>query len=201
MTQPITTQSARGWETRSANAIMDYLKYEQQVEDDPAINDKIPVYSEKEALKRIMESHGSSLNESSAKIIMKRGAKKRRWGYTFTRDIRLRAPYVDPYPTDEAMLQYMRAFKANLLIIRGAQSLYQTSEAARQLYYDIYKTQCRLFQEFQFNGTHHLHMNDPKPIADVIKSFLEETNRLKQTEEQPKSKSGQDVLTLTKSKL
>ncbi|KAG9510011.1 Serine hydrolase-like protein [Fragariocoptes setiger] len=172
LTQPI-IQSVKGWNIRSASSIREYLRFESQTEDDPEKNDKIPVYSELEALKRIMEAHASSLTEKSARVLMKRGVKKRRWGYTFTRDIRHKIPTMDPWPSEELTYQYMEnVFRANLFVIRAKHGPYQVSEKSRLKFYDLYQKQCKVFRDVVLDGTHHLHMNDPEPVAKEIQNFF-----------------------------
>jgi len=152
-----------------------HMKYESFLSDDPSKNTKVPVYSEPDALKRMMEAHGSSLTEDSARTLMIRGAKKQKWGLTFSRDIRLKVPSLDPPPTDEQMLKFMSNIRCDLLVIRAKQGPYHVPDQVRQKYYEIYQNNCRIFKDVFMDGSHHLHMNNPETVGPVINEFISDS--------------------------
>ena len=152
-----------------------HMKYETYLSEDPEKNSNIPVYSEADALRRMMEAHGNSLTEESARILMKRGTKKQKWGITFSRDIRLKVPSLDPPPTDDQMTKFMSHMKCDLLVIRGKQTPYHVPEPIRDRYYQIYQNNCRIFKDVLLEGTHHLHMNNPETVGPVINQFITES--------------------------
>jgi hypothetical protein len=113
----------------------------------------VPVYSEPDALKRMMEAHGASLTEEAARTLMIRGTKQQKWGITFSRDIRLKVPSLDPPPTDEQMLKFMSNIRSDLLIIRAKQGPYHVPEHVRQKYYEVYQNNCRIFKDILMDGS------------------------------------------------
>ena len=152
-----------------------HRKFESSFSNDPSTNAKVPVYSEPDAIKRMMEAHGNSLNEESAKALMIRGTQKHKWGVTFSRDVRLKIPSVDPPPTDEQMLKFMSNIRSDLLIIRARQTPYHLPEDVRLKFYDVYQNNCRYFKDVLLDGTHHLHMNNPDRVGPVINDFITES--------------------------
>lgn len=171
------TRVLHNWNITIANSIEDHLKNEYQHQDDHTNNILVPIYSEEEAIKRLMDGHANSLNRESAIVMMKRGSRKERWGYTFSRDIRWR--YLSPEfrPDDTAMLKYLdEAFKPNLLVIRASKSIYHRPEQVRLQYYELYEKKCPMLRDVIIDGTHHLHMNSPEPVAVHINKFLDDVN-------------------------
>lgn len=171
--KPITYHCEK-WVNKVDKIIDMNLKYEN-ADNNPSTNTKVPVYSEPDAIKRVMEGHGNSLTEESAKILMIRGAKKQKWGLTFSRDIRLKIPSIDPPPTDEQMLKYMSNIKSDLLVIRAKQGPYHIPDNIRLKYYQIYENNCRLFKDMLIDGTHHLHMNNPDIVGQIVNDFITES--------------------------
>lgn len=167
------TRVVHNWHVTIANSIEDHLKNEYQHEDDHTNNVLVPIYSEEEAIKRLMDGHANSLSRESAIVMMKRGARKERWGYTFCRDVRWRYLSPELRPNDHCMLEYLEeAFKPNLLIIRASKSIYHRPEQIRLQYCELFKKKCPIFEDIVLDGTHHLHMNNPEPVASDINKFL-----------------------------
>lgn len=173
LTHPITRQ-IRNWNLAIANSIEDHFKSEYHHEDDPTTNIRVPVYSEIDAIKRLMDGHSASLTRESAEVLLKRGAKKQRWGYTFNRDVRHRHLSLEFRLDDEAMLKYLAdPFRTKLFVIRAARSPYHRPEEIRMKYYELFEKNCPIFQDVLLDGTHHLHMNDPKMVSVEVNKFLD----------------------------
>lgn len=166
------TYHGNNWAKKVDKITEIHMKYEKFLSEDPEKDNNIPVYSEVDALKRMMEAHGNSLTEDSARILMKRGTKKQKWGLTFSRDIRLKVPSLDPPPTDDQMIKFMNDLKCDLLVIRAKQTPYHVPDEIRNRYYDIYQNNCRIFKDIVLDGSHHLHMNDPLSVGAVINDFI-----------------------------
>jgi len=174
LTHPI-TRHLHNWNVTIASSIEDHFKAEyNQQDNDPTTDIRVPVYSETDALKRLMDAHSSSLTLESAKVLLKRGATKQSWGYTFNRDARWRSLSLEFRPDDDMMLKLLQnTFKPNLFIIKADKSPYHRPEEIRMQYYKIFEKNCRIFRETMLEGTHHLHMNTPKPVATAICEFLD----------------------------
>lgn len=172
LAHPVTRQ-VQGWNVAIANSIEEHFKCEYHYEDDPTTNIRVPVYSEVDALKRLMLGHSNSLTKESAEVLLKRGAKKQRWGYTFNRDIRLRHASLELRADDSLMLQNLNEpFRPYLFIIRANQSPYHRPDEVRLQYYELFKKNCPMFRDITMDGTHHLHMNTPELVAPEINKFL-----------------------------
>lgn len=152
-----------------------HIRYDEKFRNDPTLESSAIVYAEPDALKKLMEGHGHSLNEQSARILMKRGSKILKWGVTFTRDIRHKLPSIDPMVNDKIMMMMMERLRCDLLIIRAKQSPYIIPEKLKSKYYEIYERNCRLFRECSMDGTHHLHLNTPHTVSEAINTFISDS--------------------------
>jgi pimeloyl-ACP methyl ester carboxylesterase len=175
--KPLTFVS-ESWVHRVPKAIDMHLRYDEKYMKDPTLESSAPIYSEPDALKRMTESHGHSLTEDSARILMKRGSKKMKWGVTFTRDIRHNLPPFDPSPSEEAMLNFVSRMRCDLLVIRAKQGPYHVAEKVRKQFYDTYERNCRMFRDVLMDGSHHLHMNNPDKVGTVINDFITDSIEL-----------------------
>lgn len=166
----------KDWTDDLAKSIKEQLVFEKQIDNNPATNFKIGILTEEEAIDKLINSHGFSLNHKSAEIMLSRGAKKESWGYIFNRDLRLRSRVAEFWPNENFINDLLKdTFKAKLLVILAKESyLYPraiTYEKIEQMF-DIYKKQCSVFKSVWLPGTHHLHMNEPEPVANHIAEFF-----------------------------
>lgn len=181
--RPITFQ-ATNWNVTIANSIENHFKCEYNHEGNARSDSVVPVYTEAEALKRLMEAHSSSLTRESAKVLMKRGAREHKQGYTFNRDVRHRYLSSEFRPDDDLMMKYLdRSFSPNLFVIRSTKSPFRRPEETRLKYYEIFQRNCPLFRDKQMEGTHHLHMNTPDRVAAEINQFLDDVRMAKLEQE------------------
>lgn len=165
----------QNWDVILNSSIEECFRNEYFHKDDPTTNIRVPVYSEEDAIKRLMDGHSNSLTVESAKILLKRGATKGSWGYTFNRDLRLRSLFVEFRPDDDTWRQYIKMFfHANLLVIRATRTPYRRPESLRKSYYELFEKNCRYFRDVEVEGTHHLHMNTPETVAPEINRYLDE---------------------------
>ena len=184
--KPLTAISDN-WAARVPKAIEKHIQVDKLFMKDPTLESTAPIYTEEEALDKMMEAHGNSLTEASARIMMIRGAKPLRDGFTFSRDIRQKLPSLDPSPTEETMIKFISRFRSDLLVIRARQGVYQVPESLRKKYYDMYERNCKIFRDVLLDGTHHLHMNDPEKVAPVIVDFLSDSFNIQSGFSYPKS--------------
>lgn len=163
--------------TNLVNSVEEHFKCEYSHGDDPTDNMGVLVYSRQDAIERIMQGHSNSLTRKSSEIMLERGARKERWGYTFNRDVRLRYMSLEIRPSDEQMYELLDfSFRPNLLCIEASLSPYKRPEALKLKFYEMFRKKCPLFQNIIMEGTHHLHMNDPIPVAREISKFFNEVD-------------------------
>lgn len=175
-THPITHQ-APNWHVNISNSIEHYFKCEQYGQQNSKLDTVVPLYTEADAIKRLMDAHNSSLTYESAKVMFKRGATRHpNGGCTFNRDVRHRHLSVEFRPDDELMLKFLgNTFRPNnLMIIRALRSPYHRPDYIRLRYYDLFERNCELFRDIMLDGTHHLHMNSPDQVALEINKFLDD---------------------------
>lgn len=173
LTHPLGRQS-HNWNIALANSMDDLFKCETQLD---SIAKNPTVYSRDEAIKRLMDGHSSSLTRESAEVMLKRGARQLGEGLVFNRDIRLRYLPLELRPDDDLMLKFFTGtFQPNLLVVRAKVSPYHRPESVKMAYYKLFEQQCSLFRDVAIDGTHHLHMNNPDLVADVINKFLDDVN-------------------------
>lgn len=79
------TSIGDNWISRVPRVIEKQLEYDHYYMDDPTLNKSARIYNWDDAVKKMMEGHGNSLTEESSKILMTRGAKQLRGGWTYTR--------------------------------------------------------------------------------------------------------------------
>ena len=161
--------------TQRRQAIEKHLEYDELLMRDPTLESSARVYDEETALRKMMEGHGNSLSEDSARVLMQRGTRRHGQGLVFTRDIRQKLPSLDPAPTEEVMLRFVARIRCDLLVIRAKQGAYPVPGSVRQKYYSLYERNCRIFRDVLLDGTHHLHMNSPHTVGPVINAFLVES--------------------------
>lgn len=170
------TRTTKDWASSMAIAIKEQLLFEKYGDNDPTTNFKVGIYSKEEALKRLVEAHGTSLTKETAEVLLARGASKQRWGYVFNRDVRLRKRNIEMWPDEEAMLKYMQgSFTPNFLLILGLDSFYAKviDESKFEVVKQLFADQCKSFKLVSLKGTHHLHMNNPDTVSVPIIEFLE----------------------------
>lgn len=171
------TRKLTNWHLAIANSIEDQYRTENTFHEDPTTNMQVPVYSETDALKRLMDGHGNALDLESARVMLKRGARKESWGYTFNRDVRVRHVAPELRPDNEYTLKLLNeAFGPKLLSIRASESPYKAPQAVLEQFYELYRRKCAVFRDLCMDGTHHLHMNSPRAVATEICKFLDETS-------------------------
>ena len=173
--KPLTSTTDSNWAARLPKAIEKHIQYDELFMKDPTLESSARVYDEATALKKVMEGHGNSLTEASARILMQRGTRKQGDGLVFTRDIRQKLPSLAPAPTEEVMLRFVSRIRCDLLVIRAKQGAYPVPRSVRDKYYSLYERNCRLFRDVLLDGTHHLHMNNAHTVAQEINQFLAES--------------------------
>ncbi|XP_012282322.1 probable serine hydrolase [Orussus abietinus] len=136
-----------------------------------------PSYSEADLMKRWIEATNNSIDEKACKTLMIRGARKLKNGsYVFSRDPILKLRFVYAGYTHDHLRQIANLIRNPYLVVK-AEGL-QLIESDENFYdiANILKTTCSEFRLECLPGTHHLHMLQPKRVADVINSFLEKHN-------------------------
>lgn len=145
-----------------------FLKYETLTED------SMPCYSHKEMLDLVEDAYKGSVTRESCEILMKRGMapSPNGKGYHFARDVRLKVAGLGFLSLD-MILQFAGRIKCNVLNIKGNPGM----SFDKPEYYSIILDKIRESAHVEFhevNGTHHLHLNTPERINDIISKFIQQ---------------------------
>ncbi|MDQ3234848.1 MAG: alpha/beta hydrolase [Pseudobdellovibrionaceae bacterium] len=106
------------------------------------------------------------LTMSSAQTLAERGAEVRGQGVGWKHDPRLKLP--SRYQFSEAQtLAYLEGITAPTLYIEARQSIIPDNELTRTR-----KQRVPRLETVILDGGHHLHMDDPEPVAQAIRRFL-----------------------------
>ncbi|CAG4940640.1 unnamed protein product [Parnassius apollo] len=152
-------------------AIDKLLEYENLSED------KIPCYDYEEMIDIVVDAYKGSVSRENCKVLMKRGmaptpAHLKKRGYHFKRDPRLKVSGLAMMSLETA-LAYATKVKCKVLNIRAIPG--QNWERL-----DYYKAVVEKLKEtadvryVEVEGTHHVQLNSPENIIDILEDFLEE---------------------------
>lgn len=125
-----------------------------------------PVYeSQEDAAKRLRASVGR-LSWESAITLVGRGLKEVPGGFTWRSDPRLRVPSRHRL-VEEQVLAFLRAIDAPTLLVRGTEgSPFAPKLGSARL------AAVRGIRRVELPGGHHLHLDDPDPVASAIQDFI-----------------------------
>ena len=124
-----------------------------------------PVYPDQESLINARVRVGD-LSRASVHCLIDRSSKAYEDGWTWTSDPRLR--FSSPlYLTEEQVLAYLQAIQAPTLLVNGDRGIIDQRPSSEQRYAAIKDLTVKTVP-----GGHHLHMENPEPVAAEIKTFL-----------------------------
>jgi len=110
----------------------------------------------------------SDLNYDCAKLIVERGIIKEMQGYRWRSDARLRN--TSPYRlTLKQAQQFIRDIKCPVQLLYGSDGMDMVSSGIK-----IFGSLFERFSSFELVGGHHVHMEQPKKAAELVKHFLDE---------------------------
>ncbi len=124
-----------------------------------------PVYPDVDALIEARVRVGD-LNHAAAKRLIERASRTCEGGVTWTSDPRLR--FTSPlYFTEAQVLAHLGAIRAPALLINGDQGIIKDRPGMKQRYAAVNDLSIKILP-----GGHHLHMEEPGPVAEAISDFL-----------------------------
>lgn len=136
--------------------------------------DQMPCYGYEDMLGLVEDAYNRTVSREGCEIMLKRGMKPagHKEGYLFTRDIRLKVAFLG-FMTIDQVLHFAGRIKCEVMNIKASQKM---KNFDNHLDYDrvldeIGKNAKKL-ERHQFEGTHHLHLNDAESIAPCIYNFL-----------------------------
>lgn len=123
------------------------------------------LYANRDEAVRARQKNGP-LALKSAEILAERGVENRGQGVVWKHDPRLKLP--SRYQFSEAQtLAYLGAITAPTLYVEATQTIIPNNELTRKR-----KAVVRNMEEVTLPGGHHLHLDDPEPVAHAMRRFL-----------------------------
>lgn len=150
------------------NTVDRFLKFEKLSQD------LVPCYDYDEMIDIVEEAHRGSVNRKGCELLMKRGmrpSKTKSNKYIFSRDVRLKAMGLALCTLDE-VLEFASRIKCEVLNIRGNPGMKFDKPEFYDGVIDKLKENAKKVEYHIVPGTHHLHLNNPERIADIIEKFL-----------------------------
>ncbi|KAB7496183.1 Monoglyceride lipase [Armadillidium nasatum] len=134
--------------------------------------DETPRYPYEEILEKFIKGYDDSVDENAAKLLLARNIRQHEDGkYSFTY-----SPLVSVKSTisltPELAKSYISRVSCDFLLIKSASSpLFMENDQAKE-YLTYYQKYSKNFVLEIIEGTHHLHMTNPNPVAETINNFL-----------------------------
>ncbi|XP_049873071.1 probable serine hydrolase [Pectinophora gossypiella] len=148
-----------------------FLEYEHLPED------KIPCYEYEEMIDIVCDAYKGSISRDNCKILMKRGmspapAHVNKNGYYFKRDPRLKVAGLAMMSIETA-LEYAKQVKCKVLNLRAIPGM---KWERLDYYLDVVEKlkETADVKYVEVEGTHHVQLESPENIAELIEEFLEE---------------------------
>lgn len=124
-----------------------------------------PIYPNIESIIEARVRVGDLEKVSAARLI-ERGSQICEGGVTWTSDPRLR--FTSPqYLTEKQVLAHLRAIEAPCLLVNGENGIISERVGIKQRYASVSNLKIETLP-----GGHHLHMENPQPVAEAIGEFL-----------------------------
>ncbi len=106
------------------------------------------------------------MKRSSVELLVKRGTVQLEVGVTWRSDPRLKVTSPS-YLTDEQVLAYLEAIQAPVLLVLAENGIFSDKD-----YLERRCEKIKLLKQTILAGSHHIHLDDPMPVAQSICSFL-----------------------------
>ncbi|KAI5646616.1 alpha/beta hydrolase fold domain-containing protein [Phthorimaea operculella] len=138
---------------------------------------KIPCYEYEEMIDIVVDAYKGSISRENCKILMKRGmmpapAHVNKNGYYFRRDPKLKVSGL-AMMSKETALEYASKIRCKVLNLRALPGMkWERLDYYLDVIEQMKKTADVKYVEVQ--GTHHVQLESPENIAEVIEEFLEQ---------------------------
>ncbi|KAG8235118.1 hypothetical protein J437_LFUL014381 [Ladona fulva] len=136
--------------------------------------DNCPKYEYSELVERLLKGYKGSLTKDCCEVLLKRGKVKfDNCKYYYTRDPRLNSStgLLSEFPHDHLMTLANR-IRCEVLNIKGKPG--KDFEDQKHYYeaLDLVKNSAKRYEFHEVDGSHHFHLSNPVPTADIIEKFL-----------------------------
>ncbi len=124
-----------------------------------------PVYRDHEQMIQMRKAVGS-IKEESVRTLLSRNIKEIKGGYTWRSDYRLTLSSLY-YLSDDTVLSFLRKIVSPVLFIQALEGVLDRKDYLRQRLDCIQNLDHKILK-----GLHHLHLDDPEPVAALVQNFL-----------------------------
>ncbi|XP_023029672.2 probable serine hydrolase [Leptinotarsa decemlineata] len=159
---------------RIAQAIDAFFKYNSFNES----SEEPPSYSIEDMKKMVGAPNNNSVSLEYATILMERNiapSKLYPGKFYFTRDPRLKTG-TSLYFNQEDLVEYAHHMKMPMLLVKSTESSYYEPKENVYQVLDILKRTSIDFDFHYVPGTHHVHLNNPENVADLMQNFIRRHN-------------------------
>ncbi|KAJ3645377.1 hypothetical protein Zmor_023043 [Zophobas morio] len=135
---------------------------------------QIPCYEYNEMIDIVHDAYKGGVTLEGCKIMMRRGMKPvedKPGFYVFSRDPRLKVPSL-AFMTQEQSLDFASRIKCEVLNIRGDPGMTFEFPEFYGTVLDKIEQQAKKVERHVVKGSHHLHLNNPERIVDIVDQFL-----------------------------
>lgn len=148
------------------SAVDKFLKYETLT------MEQMPCYKYDEMLDIVHEAYNGGVTREGCKIMLRRGMKQLKDGrYFFTRDPRLKVAALG-FMTSDQVLEFCSRITCEVLNIRGNPGMKFDFPDFYDKVLDRIEIQARKVERHIVEGTHHLHLNNPERVVNIVDIFL-----------------------------
>ncbi|KAF5299411.1 hypothetical protein FQA39_LY11557 [Lamprigera yunnana] len=145
-----------------------FLKYENL---DPSQNSKGDY---EEMLGTVEDAYKDNLTRTSCEIMLKRGlqpVEKNGSLFTFTRDVRLKVAALSLFSLDQ-VYDYASRITCEVLNIKANSGIFPNEDEYYDSVIDKMKASASKVEYHQVPGTHHVHLNYPDVVSEIIINFI-----------------------------
>lgn len=163
--------------TRSPERIVDVYteRIETAIKLEKRINDKSkpPTYDQNGLVERLRKATNNSINVEACKYLLERNTRPSDddpQRYYFSRDNRIKTSIFYTLAQDVAIVMANR-IKCPHLMIKAKESEYYED---KKYFYEVINILQKKnnFEYHEIDGTHHVHLNEPAKVAQIINAFL-----------------------------
>jgi len=154
--------------TSIGDCVDKFLKYETMTVE------KMPCYNYEEMVDLVYDAYGKSVTRESCEIMLKRGmkpAEHKSGHFVFTRDPRLKVAALG-FMTPEQVMEFASRVRCEVLNIRGNPGMKFDFPEYYDKVLDAIENQSKRLERHVVEGTHHLHLNNPERVVDIVHNFL-----------------------------
>lgn len=133
-----------------------------------------PSYTYEECVERLYKGTSQSVAKESCKYLLERNLAKSEKDpekFYFQRDSRLKASLFYMFP-HESNLEMAKRMKAPHLFIKAKQAPHYENIKYYDDVLNYLKTNKPLFEHHEVDGTHHVHLNEPGKISEIVNHFI-----------------------------